>query len=398
MKIFKKLIIPAILLVFIGIAIYLIKFNPRFYITTLNSDILNESLESGKAFMLNNQKEEGNFNYAYDFVNKTFDDNDSQVRQAGALWGVSLLHKHHPTPQTRDALEKGFSFFEKYSVFDTITKNRRYITYPDQYIGKTGTVALVCLAYIEFLQTIQHDPGLYQHDSLFNQYFRFLLSLRNNNGLFSKTYNIQNGERTITGSSPYFDGESLLVMAKAARYLGAKQLKQQIIASADSMYREYVEQARQEEKDSPVTKGFYQWGSMAFSEIYHMGWGSRYAERIIELAYWMIDTHHTLWRRKNTAYAQEGIITAYEIARLENNEKAACKFKMVIDRGLKKLTRWQVVGPIPNAFLKRNNTNDPLAKGGIMNCRNCPYLRIDVTQHQIHAVILGLKYVYGESE
>ena len=67
-----------------------------------------------------------------------------------------------------------------------------------------------------------------------------------------------------------------------------------------------------------------------------------------------------------------------------------------IDTGLYKLTSWQVGGPLQhrNKYLLAHRTRDPLAVGGIMNhCRQAP-LRIDVTQHQMHAVILALKYVY----
>ena len=38
----------------------------------------------------------------------------------------------------------------------------------------------------------------------------------------------------------------------------------------------------------------------------------------------------------------------------------------------------------------------PLAVGGVMNHKRQPPLRIDVTQHQMHAVIQALNHVYGE--
>ena len=39
--------------------------------------------------------------------------------------------------------------------------------------------------------------------------------------------------------------------------------------------------------------------------------------------------------------------------------------------------------------------NKKTAVGGVMNHKEEPYLRIDVTQHQMHAVILAKKYVYS---
>ncbi len=40
----------------------------------------------------------------------------------------------------------------------------------------------------------------------------------------------------------------------------------------------------------------------------------KYGEYVMDLADWMIDVHKTLERRRNTAYAYEGIIHAYAIA------------------------------------------------------------------------------------
>ena len=66
-----------------------------------------------------------------------------------------------------------------------------------------------------------------------------------------------------------------------------------------------------------------------------------------------------------------------------------------IDKGLYRLTSWQIGGPVDrNYFLSSNKTDDKVAIGGIMNsCKN-PNLRIDVTQHQMHAVILARRFIY----
>ena len=55
----------------------------------LTRAILDRSLELGTQFMLNHQKPEGNFTYIYDWVEKTYDPGDNQVRQAGSDVGTS---------------------------------------------------------------------------------------------------------------------------------------------------------------------------------------------------------------------------------------------------------------------------------------------------------------------
>ena len=63
-------------------------------------------------------------------------------------------------------------------------------------------------------------------------------------------------------------------------------------------------------------------------------------------------------------------------------------------------------GPLAgkNKFLVKKGTDDPMAQGGVMNARKpsgapvtrdvAHQLRIDVTQHQMHAVTLALEEVY----
>ena len=135
---------------------------------------------------------------------------------------------------------------------------------------------------------------------------------------------------------------------------------------------------------------------MAFFEIATSGWPNtkRYGDYVIDLANWMIDVHKTLKRRRNTAYAYEGIIHAYQLAIQRNDTKHIEKFARVIETGLTKLTSWQVGSPLMNKFIRRRLTDNPLAIGGVQNHPRESPLRIDVVQHQMHAVILARRYVY----
>ena len=58
--------------------------------TRLTRTILDRSLRAGTSYLLHNQKKEGNFYYQYDFLKKKYSKGDSEVRQAGALWGLAL--------------------------------------------------------------------------------------------------------------------------------------------------------------------------------------------------------------------------------------------------------------------------------------------------------------------
>ena len=93
---------------------------------------------------------------------------------------------------------------------------------------------------------------------------------------------------------------------------------------------------------------------MAFFELATSGWPDteKYGDYVMELADWMIDVHKTLKRRRNTAYAYEGIIHAYELAVQRKETQRAEKYAQVIETGLRKLTSWQVGGPLANRFIR----------------------------------------------
>ncbi len=142
--------------------------------TELNGKILDRSLELGKHFLLANQKEDGSFNYEYDFVNDEYSTGDSQVRQAGALWGIVLVHQELPSEKSKLAIEKGIAFFESHSKEG---KGGKYIAYTGELSGRTGTMSLAALSLIDFLRAEPSHPRKQHFDSLLNDYLTFLLSL-----------------------------------------------------------------------------------------------------------------------------------------------------------------------------------------------------------------------------
>lgn len=366
----------------------------------LTRAILDRSLELGTQFMLNHQNPEGNFTYIYDWVKETYDPGDNQVRQAGAMWGLATIYNAAPSPAVGAAVEKAMDFFARNSK---LTRDgHRYVTYPGENIGRIGTVALCALSHIDYLRAAkpQISEEKFQHyRQLLGEYLGFLIRTRiqtgPTTGLWHQKYSVAGGH-PYGKPSPYFDGESLLALIKAAKYMGREDLQSIIIASADAAYHHNIQQPLAADPDSSITKGYYQWGSMIFFEIATSGWSNteKYGDYIIELANWMIDVHKTLRKTRNTAYAYEGIIHAYQMALQRNDTEHIEKFAGVIEKGLTKLTSWQVGSPLMNRFIRSHLTDNPLAIGGVQNHRRESPLRIDVAQHQMHAVILARRYVY----
>ena len=367
---------------------------------------LEKSFSMGKQFLINNQKPGGSFNYQYNFVTRVMDKGDNQVRQAGALWGLALIYQYQHEPETKFALDKALKFFFNHTQNGPV-EGSLLIAYPGDSYCKTGTVALVGLAIIEYLRTEKSGDvklaGEYREEliSKLNGYIEFLKFMHLKNGHFSSDYSLIDGAKG-GDFNPYFDGEVLLCLTKAAKYLGYKNLIPLIEDSALAMAKFYTVDQWRNNPDSFLTKGFFQWSCMAFWEYQDAGWKNSevFGDYVLALSWWMIHTHRTLERTRNTAYAYEGIIPALLVAKSRQHDAAINDLSNTIDIALYKLTTWQVGGPLltQNEFLMANQTSDPLAVGGIMNHSNVPLLRIDVTQHQMHAVSLALKYLYTSQE
>jgi hypothetical protein len=355
---------------------------------------LDVSISLGRDYLVNSQLPAGNFVYEYDLVGGRLNSPDSPVRQAGALWGVALLHLESPSDKTRRAVVRGIQFFEHNSK--TTPDGLRYVTYPGRHTGQTGVVSLTALALIEFLRAEPAFADRARYVRLLDSYLDFLhKSQLRPDGRMAACFQHRDG-RGFGDPVGYYDGETLLAFVKAAKYLHRKELKPDIMRMAEAMYQSNIVRAREEEPDSDLTKSFYQWSSMAYHELFTSGWPRTkvYGKRTVELAHWMLDTHRVLARSRNTAYAFEGLASAYDCARILGDVQSMNKLRDAIRRGLGKLMTWQVGHPLANDFLRRHPTSDPLALGGVLNSAAHPLLRIDVGQHQTHAMILTRRLVY----
>lgn len=364
----------------------------------LQRDQLRQSLALASRFLLAHQKPAGNFDYEYDFETKQLSEDDNEVRQAGALWGLTLVHARSPSPELAAGIEKGLAFFD--GISRRARGGRRCLAYAGAAQGGTGTIALVALAYIDYLRARpadMDDERFARHRVRLGEYLKQLEKSVRQDGLFYGQ--VETKSCAPQGEpSPYADGEALLALTKAAKYLDFSELMPTVLRVADAGKKLNIDAALAEDADSNTTKGYYQWSSMAFYELATTSGlaGARaYGDTVLELADWMIDVHNTLWRLKNTGYAYEGIVMAYALAAARHDTARVAKLRCVIDVGMSRLVSWQVAGPLASPFAQRGQ-GDPLARGGVMNDARDPALRIDVTQHHAHATLLTLRHVFSD--
>lgn len=369
----------------------------------LTREILMQSLEAARAYYLNQQKTDGNFKYLLDLTDGKTSDDDNQVRQAGAIWGLSCLNRDFFNEPTRRALLLGFDFFVQ--NIKTLPTGETVIVYPGEKNLNSGTVALFCLALTDFLAG--QDKYLDQNTKdkyrrILFTHLNFLRTMELDDGSWSRAYELSSGIRKPVPSS-YYDGESLLAYCKAARLYNRKDLIRRINFALPRLIHRYTVQTWQPDGDQDLTKGFYQWGCMAFAEYVEAGWephAKLAADAAMALAWWQIDENQLEAKKANVAYAVEGLAATWRIAKMTGRQAEEKRLKSVIDNIMGKLILCQYKGPFMqyNPYLMSLKNVVPEAYGGITAAPNSPFVRIDNVQHQVHATLLMLEHLYPENK
>jgi len=364
----------------------------------ITRDHLITAIEATRVYYLNQQFKEGNFLYAMDLSSGKYFDDDNQVRQAGALWGLSCLNRDRFTENTRRALLAGIDFFERNRK--KISSGEMILNYPGEDVLKTGTVALFCLSLTEFLigQAEFLPPDVCQrYQDLLDQQLAWLQSMEMADGSWAGQFDLPSGYREKVGN-PYYDGEALLAYCRAARLLKRDKLLPRIRTALPLLLEKYTVKCWEPGGDSDETKGFYQWGSMSCAEVVEAGWDNAdlAAQATLAMAWWQIYDNKLEARGGNTAYALEGLIAAWRIAKARKDQQNMDLIRPVIERCLGRLMIWQVGGPFLklNPYLTNLPRIHPKAYGGITSALNSNIIRIDNVQHQLHAMLLALQYLY----
>ncbi len=360
----------------------------------LTSALCEEALGLGLRFLLSCQQEDGGLSYEIPLAPGRAPDGRHQVREAGGVWGLALyLHRSNLPPRHREAvwvaLERSLAWLQERSL---CVRGLRWPIPPDASSGFLGTASLYGLALVEMLaQSDCPDPD--GKRELLQELLAFLLSCRSARGRFHARYRLDDGT-PFRDPSPYFDGESLLLLSRAARLPGFAPYALAASVAGDAMFEAYAQPALQRREVSDNCKGFYQWGSMAFTELYLFQPGeSRWIERTLAMADWILDVHKVLNRQRNTGYAFEGLVSAYRLARFAGNAPATLKLRAAIETGLGRLCTWQLGSCVQCAQLQAVLPRNPRALGGVLGGLQDTLLRIDTTQHQMHALLLAERHL-----
>lgn len=358
----------------------------------LTPQALDQSIELSRRFLLNCQREDGSFIYELDAAKGVDLGTRNAVREIGALWALSFIQRQNPTPQTAAAIVRSLKYQDLYAR--RTAAGGKYLTEPGAKEWTTNAVAIYALALLDFLAS---DEG--SMDAAVRKKcqadlaatMKFLMSLRLSGGRFSSTYRVADG-LGVEAPTPHSDGEVLLALVRYAKEQSTDDaaLRDAVIESAAIMYSTYVRSALRADPQSEDAQGFYQWGSMAFYELYTSGWPGTesYAARTIAMAQWTIDVRGILKLPGNSCHSYEGLAVAWELARLTKDTKGQRHIGDTIERGLGKLITWQVGSPLAGDAVPKTFNRSPKSQGGVLSAPADPRIRIDTVQHQTHATQL----------
>ncbi|MDN5862252.1 MAG: hypothetical protein L0H19_02270 [Salinisphaera sp.] len=370
--------------------------SPRPMIQSITAPVTRHDLEACiklcRRHLLGMQTAQGNFQYEYDWQTGEYQQGDNAVRQAGTLWGLANLYRLRPDPALLNGCVKGLAFYDEYSA--TTARGSRFSTYIVLRNGMLGSVALVALSLVEMLRSPAAATASMQDHwrSRLDEYLGFLVAAQRPDGRGASQYEPATGH-PHGQPSPYFDGEALLALCRAAGHLDVPGLDDAIARGAAGAYRHYVLHALRRDSRSPQTCGYYHWGTMAMYEIVkseRLNAGDhRYAEIIDYLGDWQCRIRQLGMGLGNPAAGLEGLIHAYQLCA---GGASADRFRDTIEACLRRMLSLQVGHPRGNDFVQRAPRQAP-ALGGCQARPTVPRLRIDCVQHQLHAALLALACV-----
>jgi hypothetical protein len=302
------------------------------------------------------------------------------VRQAGATFG---LLDHAARVRTPEVLAAGDRVLKRWLERRRILTNGTTFVWGKQGLSRLGTTSLLGLACAT-RGTLPEPPA--EVAPTLEGVLAFVRATRLPDGGFFDKYDTYT-EAGRPGRSPYADGEALLFLTTMAVHHGRSDLIPELLRWAEDDWAHNVRDALAKEPDPDTTKGYYQWASMSWANLVAGGHEvDKWGRRLTDLATWMVDVHGTLRRTKNTAYAYEGIVPAYVEARRRGESTLADHLACTIHEALPKLCSWQLGHPRAIASLAGAPER---WHGGIQNQADDRWLRIDVVQHQLHALWLA---------
>jgi len=333
-----------------------------------------QNVEMAAEYLHGIQKEDGLFNYEYDFLAGKWSTSDNIVRQGGTAYALALYYAETRDAQAAESVRRALDAFEARSVgfADGLLLSANG-TLADAKAGATA-LALISALLVEEPQ----DRA--------KAWLRGLLALQRNDGRFARG-------PFWAEPSPYYDGESWLALAYSAQ-MG-------LLDDAPGSPLSRADQAMVTRYGENPDIGFFHWGQLATELRYKTTDDPIFVTFAAQqVAIYLADMRPTVSATANRCYSLEGLTAA--MATLQAAPKWVVLRETIAERVARVLVNSDALQIKPGAdgitirdgvFLSLPEL-DQFA-GAFLNGRTRPQTRIDMTQHCLAAFLGAEKADFG---
>lgn len=342
-----------------------------------NQQQIYQRIDLTKSWFLHNiDQKKKILEYEYDPDTDQYSDDNNHVRQLATLWSMTETNKLLGADQELDSLI--FNTINYYLYYTECDQNSCYL--------KINNKAK--LAYNAFLLlALQNTPDYPNSANWQGKLGRAILKQQQNNGSYNTYFDSDKNSGT-----DYYPGEAMLALIKYYR-LTDEPAYLQSVNSAFYYYRDYW----RKNKNSP----FIPWHSQADYLLYLETKDPAVADFVFEISDWLIANRQVLnsanpqyiggfpkpTPKITTAVDLEGLLDAYQLAKLVNDQEHIAKYQKSVDLGINFLLKLQYT---PDLDLQPINPGR--AYGGFRQSLTNNDQRIDYSQHAVMALIKAYNY------
>ncbi len=198
-----------------------------------------QAIQEGAAWLLNNAKPDGKFNYQYNPNTDRYSKSYNAVRHAGTVYGLLELYRHFQEQSFLDAARRAAPYL--YENIGPPEPGSDLLGIPDGRAWPTGSAALGLLAFINMPPDMRTADYARYEEAL----GRFLLKMIDDRGKVFQGYLAYKGAKEVNGvkrvvKEPlYYPGESMLALAKLYEQTRDKRWLDGATRIADRQIRRY---------------------------------------------------------------------------------------------------------------------------------------------------------------
>jgi len=320
-----------------------------------------QAITLGGEWFLNNQNENFIY-YEYDPYTDTHDDDTHELREMGALWSITQLANFTGDERYDQLADNGIKYFLQYLAEDTEHDFTYFNINPDKV--KLGYNAFLILALLE-----SNHPD---KDEIMAKLANGIVYHQLDDGSLD-TFFFSDRDTSVD----YYPGEALLALMSLYEATGNDEYKK-TVTNALAFYTNYF-------RTNPNT-AFAPWQSRAYAKLYQINPNENIANYIFEMNDYVLERysprqdcqHFTFDKGVVTAVHAEGVVQAYDIAKLTGDEDRARCYQNFIQESADYIITLQ----------ESNNTPLPVsAIGGFWGNVAKDSMRVDRNQHAVMLIM-----------